>query len=457
LGTSKKQKLADQNLVLQFAEGLLAQRALLFEQMEEKLIAPDLSKVENFDLIVLVCECWFAVLDKIVRVIDKPEENWHTILARGNSLIENLNPHIFACLSFGMFNPDDLLRIVVQWFRWKCCYNELVKRINQQDHCLKCDSCDFKATGIIELRKHFERTHARLFSAVKKFVGKLKRCKYCPLKVPNVTEHMRESHPEALEWLQKQESAKKTKELVFPPRAGKAFALSLWKDEELNKAVVYGLLAHIWTRREKVHETIKRQRDLRPDVLYPGTKEKAWNDYLKVAAQYEGRVDVPAWPHPLPNERAALWGAVIEWLYLDSVRQMLGIYGPVLDAKLEDAFDEDIINSTFSPVRPIQGKMISYLKEVSKNGQPDLVELKDVRQEIVETWVKELQSIRDDQLEKLFSAARNDPNPKALFIVQDLLRGDTHETIMKRHNLDRKTIHNVLTRVKTRCQTHLSS
>jgi hypothetical protein len=452
---------------------LLARRELLFYRKEEELKAPDLSKVENVYLIALVCKCWFWVLGRIIKVIDKPEENWPTILAQGNSLIENLTHRTLAAFSYLTSDFDDLFFIIHRWFWWKCCYEELLKRVNQQDHFLKCDFCDYKATGIVELRKHSETSHSNLSSQIMKYVGKFKRCNYCGVTVPNLTEHQRENHPEVLEWTQQQESAKEAKEVVFPPRAGKAFALSLWKDDELNEAVVCALLAHIWVRREKIPENIRRQRDLKPEVLYPGTIEKAWKAYQRVTAQCEGMVDVHPWPNSLPNERGLLWDAVMEWLYLDSLRQMLGIYGPVLDGKLEEAFDEEIIHSPNSPVRPIGIKNDPYFEESrtlhtkmkatnnrwfnqwKKDGeQPYLAESDAMEETAFNEWREEMELDKDTNLAKLFDAARQDPNPMAGAIVKDLLQGYRQETIAKRYDVDRKTIHNILTRIRANSKSH---
>jgi hypothetical protein len=237
VGTKKKQR-TDKDLT-KIVDGLLDGRALLIDQIEQKLKKPHLSNVENVDLIALVCVCWFAVLGRIIKVFDKPEENWRTILARGESLIDNLTPRNLAAFSYLTSDFEDLRFIVVRWFWWNCCYGELVKRVNQQDHYLECTSCDYKAAGIIELRKHSQRNHTSLFTEVQKFVGKLEKCKYCTLKVTNLRVHLLEKHPEALEWKQKQESEKKAKEVVFPPRTGKAFVLSLWKDDKMPLSVPY--------------------------------------------------------------------------------------------------------------------------------------------------------------------------------------------------------------------------
>jgi hypothetical protein len=145
---------------------------------------------------------------------------------------------------------------------------------------------------------------------------------------------------------------------------------------------------------------------------------------------------------------------------------MFGIYGPVLDAKLEGAFDEDIIHSEFSPVRPIQIKKESVKERRSirtnmestdnrwfnqwKNAgdQPYLIEGDATEKIAFNEWKAQIEPGGDPNLAKLAAAARRDPNPRALLIVQDLLQGDAHETIAKRYNFDRKTIHNVLSRIK---------
>src|SRR5262249_13046931 len=140
----------------------------------------------------------------------------------------------------------------------------------------------------------------------------------------------------------------------------------------------------------------------------------------------------------------------INWLYCNGLRQMFGIYGPVLDGKLEKAFDDDIINSEFSPVRPIQNKKIPYLEESgtirtkmepTNNGwfnkwqrdgkQTALLEIDATEATTFKEWIVELKH-EDLRLAKLSAAALRDPNPQALVIVQALLNGDTQETIGKR-------------------------